>query len=1063
MFRWLISFSLRNPKSILLTAGVLLALCGWLIPRMAVDVFPELNAPTVVIMTEAGGLAADEVEQYVTIPLEAAVNGLPGMRKLRSSSALGLSILWLEFDWGADIWKARQWVAERLSAVTESLPPEAHAEIAPVTSITGEVMLVSLSSPDNSRTPLELRAFAEFELRNHLLSVSGISQVVAIGGELPEYQVLVRQERLRLYGLSVADVVKAAAQAHSTRSAGFLGNVEGKELPMRQTAQVQRPEDIAASVLTWHDGMPVTIGDVAEVRLAPAVARGAASEKGIDAVILSVQKAPGVNTLALTNALDTRLAELALPDGMKLNNHVFRQADFIQISVNNLRKVLLEAVVIVAVILILFLLNVRTTIITLTALPLSLAVAFVVMHLTGLSINVMTLGGLAVALGGLVDDAIIDVENVFRRLGGMPPASTRAERITMVQTASNEIRSPMVFATVIIVLVFVPLLFLGGMEGRFFTPLGVTYIVSTLASLLVAVTVTPALCRLLLTAIPIKDGEHDGWLVRQIKRAYRPTLDWCLRWKRSVVVGSATLAVLSLVVAGTFGSSFLPDFKEGSFYVMLNAPPGTSLEESDRLVRGVESRLAAIPGVETVGRRTGRAERDAHAEPPSASEIAVIVSPGSQDAVKREIDRILAQMPGIVASVGQPIEHRLSHILSGTPAAIAITVFGQDLDQLRAAAKRIESVLTPLPGVRDLVANREIMVETLPIRFRHADLARAGLSPGEAAEQVEQALAGEHVAAVNDGIRRYDMMVRLHPDERQTPEHVGNLLLRSPYGPQVLLREVADIGVEMASNLIAREGASRKAVVSLNVAEGSNLGDLVASVQKVVDPIIAESGLRVHYGGQFEAQQEASRTIGLMGIVVVLAVFLLLAASLGSAKAAGLVLLNLPLSLIGGIAAVFIAESTHLWSNLWGLLGFGVYTPPVLSIASLVGFITLFGIAVRNGILLVNQYRSHAEDGRIISDAIKHGSEERLVAILMTALCAAIGLMPLAAMAGQPGAEILAPLSIVVLGGLISSTILNLLVVPAAYSWFFRDPPLVTSEPILDESQDAPASVSEPL
>ncbi len=1040
MFTWLITHSLHHAKAVVIIAGIVLALAGWLIPRMAVDVFPELNAPTAVVMTEAGGLAADEVEQYVTVPIESSINGMPGMRKLRSSSSLGLSIVWAEFDWGEDIWRARQQVAERLSAVEETLPPGAHAEIAPVTSITGEVMLLSVMSPDDSRTPKELRSFAEYDLRNRLLGVPGIAQVVAIGGELPEYQVLCRPDRLQLYRLTVADVVDAARKAHSTASAGFLPNREGKEIPIRQSAQVTRAEDIQRTVIAYHEGVPVTIGEVAEVALAPAPARGTATERGRSAVMISVQKAPGTNTLTLTKALDQAVATMSVPSGMTVNNHVFRQAEFIQLSVDNLLKVLVEAAIIVSVILILFLLNVRTTVITLTALPLSLAAAFIVMAGFGLSINVMTLGGLAVALGGLVDDAIIYVENAFRRLreNRHQPADQRISEAAVVERSSHEIAGPMVFATIIIVLVFIPLLFLSGMEGRFFRPLGIAYIVSTLASLLVAVTVTPALCRMLLTGLRMTGEERDGFLVRWLKTLYRPTLSWCIRWKRSVVLGSAALAIASLVLATTFGSSFLPSFKEGTFTVMIMTPPGTSLIESDRLVRGVEERIAGIAGVRDVARRTGRAERDQHAEPPSSSEMNVTMEPGTQDQVRAAIDQILAQMPGVVTSVGQPIEHRLSHILSGTPAAVSITVFGDDLDQLRAVAKQIETAMATVSGARDVVANREIMIETLPVRYRHEDLARAGLTPADAAQQVEQALAGVHVASVNQGIRRYDLTVRLHPDERQTEQQVGELVLKSPYGPQVRLREVADIGLEMASNLIAREGARRKAVVSCNVADGQNLGDLVAAIRSVVDPLVSAAGLSVHYGGQFEAQQEASRTIAVMGIAVIIVVFLLLAAALSSAKAAGLVMLNLPLSLIGGIGAVYLSESPSLLGNTLALLGLGgVYTAPVLSIASLVGFITLFGIAVRNGILLINQYQSHAEDGRPLLAAILHGSEERLVAILMTALCAAIGLIPLALMAGKPGAEILAPLAIVVLGGLVSSTALNLVVVPAAYAWVF--------------------------
>jgi HME family heavy-metal exporter len=617
--------------------------------------------------------------------------------------------------------------------------------------------------------------------------------------------------------------------------------------------------------------------------------------------------------------------------------------------------------------------------------------------------------------------------------------------VAVVQAASNEIRGPMVFATVIIVLVFVPLLFLGGMEGRFFRPLGISYIVSTLASLVVALTLTPALCRLLLAAAPSAGHGGDAPLVRWLKRAYRPSLAWALRWRRSVVVAALVLAVGALALASTFGSSFLPAFKEGTFTIMVMSPPGTALAESDRLVRGVEARIAAIPGVRDVARRTGRAERDQHAEPPSSSEMNVTVEPGAQDRVRAEIERILDALPGLTTAIGQPIEHRLSHILSGTPAAVSIVVHGEDLDRLRAIAGDIERALRALPGARDIVANREVMIETIPVRYRHEALAQAGLTPAAAAAQVEQAVAGATVAVVNQGVRRYDLTVRLHPDERRSEADLGQLILVGAGGAQVRLREVADIGLERASNLIAREGARRKAVVSCNVAAGHNLGGLVQDIRRVVDPLVAAAGLEVRYGGQFEAQQEASRTLGWIGLGVVAAVFLLLAGALGSATAAGLVLLNLPLALIGGILAVFIAESPDPTANAIALVGLGgAYTAPVLSIASLVGFIALFGIAVRNGILLVNRYRALGAAGRTVAESIAEGSDERLVAILMTALCAAIGLIPLALMAGQPGAEILAPLAIVVLGGLVSSTALNLVVVPAAYAWAFADAPAST-------------------
>lgn len=1055
MLARLIEFSLKRSSLVIAAAGLLVVFAGLKVREMPVDVFPELNAPTVVVMTEAGGLAADEVELNVTFPIETSVNGLPGTRRVRSASATSLSIVWVEFDWGTDIYRARQLVAERLSAVRSSLPPNAHAEITPVTGITGEIMIMALSSPDGSASPLELRSYAEFDLRNKLLAVPGVAQVVAIGGELPQYQINVRQDQLATYGLTIADVVKAAEGAHSTASAGYVPNVENLELPIRQMARVTGVEDIRSTLVKYHDGVPVTIGQVADVALGPAPKRGTAADRGLPAVVVSVQKSPGTNTLALTQQIDTVLDQLqqSMPKGMQLNRDPFRAARFIERSVNNVVRVLIEASVIVAVILVLFLLDVRATLVTLTALPLSLAVALLLLWAWGLSINVMTLGGLAVAIGELVDDAIIDVENVLRRLreNANLPAGQRAGVTEVIYRASNEIRSSVVFATVIICMVFVPLLFLQGLEGRFFQPLGIAYITSIFASLLVALTVTPALCRVLFARHFSQErrsgtgGHADGLLVRWLKRAYQPLLRQSMRHRAVVLGGAGALTVLALWLMSTFGTSFLPAFKEGTFTVFLMAPPGTSLQESNRLAGGVERRLAGIAGVSSVTRRTGRAERDEHAEPVSSSEIEVTLQPGADgDQVRAAIDQIIANIPGVTTMVGQPIEHRLSHILSGTPAAIAINVYGDNLDTLRSLAKDIEAALRSIPGTRDVAANREVMITSLPIRYRPQDLAAAGLSPGTAAEQVQQALYGATVAEVSQGVRRLDMVVRLAETERERVDQIMDLQLRGAGGGLVRLRDVADIGPERTSNLIARENAQRKAVISTNVADGYNLGQLVQEVQARVDPIVHQAGYTVHYGGQFEAQQSASRTIYLMGAGVAVVMFLLLQLSTGRSRVALLVMLNLPLALIGGIVAIYLTESPELVGNTLALVGLGRwagqdrYIAPVISIASMVGFVTLFGIAVRNGILLVNHYdHLQQHEGCGVKEAVLRGSLERLVPILMTALTAALGLIPLALAHGKPGSELLAPLATVVLGGLVSSTFLNLFVVPAGYALAF--------------------------
>jgi CzcA family heavy metal efflux pump len=1036
----LIRFSIDHAALVLILGCLVLGWAAYRLPDASVDVFPDLNSPTVVVMTEAPGLAADEVEQYVTFPVEAAARGVPGVRRVRSSSATGLSIAYIEFDWGMDIYRARQFVAERLDAVREDLPAGAHAEMTPITSITGEIMLLAISSPDGSTNDLELRAYAEFDLRNRLLSVPGVAQVSVIGGELPEYQVLVDQESLRLYGLTVQDVAAAAGASHSTLSAGYLPDSGHLEIPIRQSGRVRSVADIAGSLVKIHEGAPVTIGQVADVRLGPAPKRGTGADGGLPAVILTLKKATGINTLSITAEVDALLDALepSLPKGIVVNRQVFRQADFINLAIHNVLAALRDATLIVTAILLLFLLNLRTTLVTLTALPLSLAAGLLTLQALGETINVMTLGGLAIAVGSLVDDAIIDVENVFRRLkqNALAPSESRRPTTTVIFEASNEIRPAMVFATLMIALVFLPLMFLDGIEGRFFRPLGIAFVVSLVASLLVALTVTPALCRLLLRPRSGGGEMRESFLVRGLKRFYEPTLRVALGSKRALLACAAMATGFTLWLGTTFGSSFLPEFHEGTFTVGVFALPGTSLRASDRIASSVEAQFLKLEGVRSVTRRTGRAERDEHAEPVSTSELDVTVRPGfSMQEVRAGMTAILDEAPGITSYIGQPIEHRLSHILSGTPAAIAINVYGDDLRILRLIAKEIEAELNALPGARDVAANRELMIQSLPIDYRPADLAAYGLTPSAAASQVRDAIFGVKVAEVNDGVRRYDLAVRLAPEGREDADDLRRLILRGAGGALVRLAEVADLGPEMTSNLIGREDSQRKAVVSLNVNEGANLGHLVEAVRERVDPIVARHGYVVKYGGQFEAQQSATRTILWSSLVVLLLMLVILNLAIGSVRDSLLVLVNLPLALIGGVLALFLVESPSVLQNFSALFGRGDYTAPVLSIASLVGFIALFGIAVRNGILLVNHYRYLMEhEGRSVYAAIIQGSMERLVPILMTALTAALALAPLVIKGDQPGNEILAPLSVVILGGLLTSTFLNLILVPAGYA-----------------------------
>ncbi len=1042
MLKKLIAFSLKNAALVVLLSCVLLGVTWYGLKSIPVDVFPELNAPTVTLITESGGLTAEEVEQYISFPIESAVNGVPGMRRVRSSSSLGLSIVWAEFNWVTDIYLARQMIGERLATVQEELPEDVHMQMAPISSVTGEIMLISLKGDGSKVNPMDVRAYAEFDLRNRLLTVSGISQVVAIGGYLPEYQVEFKQEALISFGLTTEVIAEAIGEAHNLNTAGFLVNYQGLELPMRQSGRVTNITDIEETVVLFRHGAAIKVKDVASVKLGGAFRRGAASDNGNPAVVLSIQKAPGTNTLEITKNIDLLLdqVEKSLPDGIALNRHVMRQADFINRSVDNVVTTLYEATFIVTVILILFLMNVRTTVITLTALPMSLGLTLLTMWGMDMSINVMTLGGLAVAIGILVDDAIIDVENVYRRLGELSSQTPKIPRMRIIYEASNEIRSSVVFANIIICIVIVPLLFLDGIEGRFFKPLGITYMIAAMASLFVAMTLTPAMCWYLLKG-NIEKEHQDSKFVSLLKNGYRPVLNTCLKWKKSTLSIALLLTILTIGLASTFGSSFLPKFNEGVYTVFLMMPPGTSLEESERVAIGVQKQLMEIEGVEHAVARSGRAERDEHAEPTSNTEIELRVSESGEPAsILSEIDSVLAGLPGVTTNIGQPISHRLSHVMSGAKAQIAINVFGEELTVLRKLAKEIESTLKNTPGTRDVSANREVMVQTLAIDFRLQDLAKYGLSSKEAGAQVKRSLFGDSVSVINQGVRRFDLVLRLVEDQRTSIKNIEDVILTGKSGTLVRLKEVANIGPEQQSNLISRQNAQRKTLISLNVADGYNLGDTIAEIKKVVDPIVHKEGYLIEYGGQFQAQQSAMKTISSVGVIVLIAMVMLLQMALGSIRPALLVMMNLPLAVIGGIVTIFLVESDHSLTNFLALFGIGErYVAPVISISSMVGFITLFGIAVRNGILLVNHYHwLIINEGLELMQAIKKGSEERLVPVLMTAISAALGVVPMAMKMGEPGSELIAPLGVVILGGLGSATFLNMLVVPVGYSIFCK-------------------------
>lgn len=1058
MLNKLIQFSLEKRGLVLIATVLLLVASAYETPRMPLEVFPELNAPTITVMTEAPGYAPEEVERAVTFPIETALNGIPGLRRLRSSSALGLSIVWAEFEFGADIYRNRQLVAERLDRIREELPENIHPpEMTPVTSIAGEIMLVGLVSPTGAVSPLELRRLAEFDLRPRLLAVEGVAQVTALGGALPEFQVNVRPDALSQYGLTLADVEESARAAHAPRGAGYLPNVAGRELPLRPNTRATETSDLSTTIIGEWNGTPVTLAQVAEVEVAGAPPRGTGSANGEPAVILTVQRNPNANTLDLTERIDATLDgfEETLPAGVELEREIFRQSSFILTAITNVLHALRDAGIFVLLILFLFLFDLRSVFITLMALPLSLGAALLVLDAYGASINVMTLGGIAVAIGSLVDDAIVDVENVIRRLRQNAALGSDARpTLRVVYEASVEVRQAIFLATVVIVLVFLPLFFLSGVEGRFFRPLGTAYMVSLGASLVVAMTVTPVLCYYLFRGRLAQRESRETWVVRKLKALYIRNLRTALRLRYWVLGGSVALVLAALVLASTFGTSFLPEFNEGSITLFLNLPAGTSLEESNRVALQLERRAGTIEGVAAVTRRTGRAEKDEHAEPVSASEIDVRLEPDADvAAVRRELQAMLESAPGVTAQLGGPIAHRLSHILSGTPAAVAIKVFGHDLEELRKIARQIEAELMGVPGIEDLVANREVLAATLPVEFDRLALADHGLTPADAADQVESAFLGSTVGVVNLGSSRLDIVVRLAPSARRSLEDVEDFVLRSPTGLLVPVREVARVREEMSSNLITREKVRRKAVISCNVGEGHNLGDLVATIRDRVDPIIARwPGTYVEYGGQFEAQEEASRRILWASLAVLLIICVILYSAFSSARPVALILLNLPLALVGGIVATFIAGSPSLWDNCVALLsGDPNYVAPVVSISSLVGFIGLAGVACRNGLLLVSHYYHLMDKEDVPKDrAVLQGAEERLVPILMTALSSALALVPLALAKGEIGSELQHPIAVVILGGLVTSTLLNLIVIPVGFSMLGGKRPPRTDQPSTD-------------
>lgn len=1053
MLKRVVDFCLKNLWLTLALAAGVVVVAVVVGRRVPVDVFPELKVPRVVVQTEAGGLTAEEVEQFITVPLEAAMNGIDGVKAVRSSSGGGLSFVWVDFDWDVDIYRARQSVAERLAGVRSVLPEDIEPEMAPIVSITGEIMMVALTSRDGSVSMLELRQLGEYELSNRLMAIPGIGQVVVMGGRLPEYQVNVSSDVLAAYGVSLSEVIESAEGSHSMAGAGYLAHVKGLEVPLRQSARVERIDELARVLVPTGDGRVLRLGEVADVKIGGAPRRGSASYDGADAVVVAVQKSPGGNTLELTRQIEAALDEFEssrMPEGAELHRDAYRQADFIRHSIDNGGEIVRDAAIIVVLVLGLTLLRFRTTLITLLAMPLSLAAGMVFFPRFGLGINIMTLGGVAVAIGDVVDNAIIFVEIAWRKLqeNSEVAEGEQKSRMAVLQDASAEILRSVSFSTVIIVLVFLPLLFLSGIEGQFFRPLGLAYLLVFVASLVVAITVTPALCLLLFSPGRLFLGKRDrgarrgggkvsgdGLSVRLLKRVYQPVLRFCVAHAWLVSLVMALLTGGALWLASTYGTSFLPPFHEDCYTVFVSTPIGSSLEETERVTHATEEAIRGIDGVLSVTRRTGRAERDEHAEPVSASEILVRVDMREDpERLRRDINGIIRQIPGLATMIGYPIAHRISAVLSGTNAELAINVFGDELATLREVAADVKQVLDTMPEVEDARANREIMVETLRIRYRLEDLARAGLTLKGAGEQVAAAFDGLVVGEVAQNQRRWDIVVRLDEGERRDRRSVAAFKLTAESGARVRLDEVADIFPEEASNLIVRDNTHRKALISCNVAPGSNVGDLVKALRQKVDPVVHAAGCTVSYGGSYEAQQTAARRLGWLGFVIVVVITLILVYSLGSFKSALLVMVNLPLCLIGGVAGMYLANPVPVVENTRALFGGGGdYIAPVLSVASLVGFVTVIGFVIRSGLLLLNRYRELQDEGLGVEASIMQGSSERMVPILMTSLTTILGLLPIVLAYNKPGGELLAPLAVVQFGGLVSATVLNLLALPAAY------------------------------
>ncbi|MBR5843603.1 MAG: efflux RND transporter permease subunit [Bacteroidaceae bacterium] len=1018
MLNKIIEYSLQNRLLVAVISALILVLGIYSVSKMEVDVFPDLNAPTVVVLTEAPGMAPEEVERLVTYPIETSVNGATGVRRVRSSSTTGFSVVWVEFDWGTDIYLARQITSERLVQLGEMLPEGVGTPtMAPQSSILGEMMIIGLTADSTSLR--DIRTIADWTIRPRLLSISGVAQATVIGGEIKEYRIAVDPARMKHYDVTLDEVLAASRNMNNNANGGIIYEY-GNEYIVRGDITTTSPEEIGLAVVKRINGKPVVLADVADVIVSDKQPKlGMASVEAQPAVLITVKKQPNTGTIELTENIEDALAELQknLPADIKVSTNIFKQSHFINNSINNVQSALVEGAIFVIIVLFFFLMNTRTTIISLTAIPLSAIISLLTLKALGLTINTMSLGGLAIAIGSLVDDAIVDVENVYKRLRAnrLLPAEQQLGTREIVFEASKEVRMPILNSTLIIMVSFMPLFFLSGMEGRMLRPLGIAFLVALVASTVVALTLTPVLCTYLLNGKKALKEDKEPWVSRKLQGVYNRALSWTMSHKRGVLTGTIAIFVVALATFFTLGRSFLPPFNEGSFTINAATLPGVSLEESDRIGQQIERLLLEVPEIQTVARKTGRAELDEHAFGVNACEIEAPfkLDKRSANEVKADIREKLSTLSGVSLEIGQPISHRIDAMLSGTKSQIAIKLFGEDLKRMYDIGLEIQALASGVEGVVDLNVEQQIERPQLHIVPRRDLLARYGITMPEFIEFINVAMAGEVVSQVYEGDRTFDLTVKMKDENRDTAEQLKELMIDTPDG-KIPLIQVAEVRSAMGPNTINRENVKRKIVISANVAD-RDMRSVVDDIRALVDENVKmPEGYYIEYGGQFESEKEASRTLFLASMASILIIFLLLVQQFKSAGQSAIILINLPLALIGGI---FILR----------------FTSGEISIPAIIGFISLFGIATRNGMLLISRYNHLREEGLQLNEAVLKGSLDRLNPILMTALTSALALIPLAVNGSAPGNEIQSPMAQVILGGLLSSTLLNAFVIPVVY------------------------------